>query len=68
MPRPARPCRRAEELLEQGIEQTLDYMKRCGADEGHLVVMDRRSDAPRQDDGGTLGEADNGQGVAVWML
>ena len=52
----------------QGIEQTLDYMKRCGADEGHLVVMDRRSDAPRQDDGGTLGEADNGQGVAVWML
>ena len=54
--------------VEQGIEQTLDYMKRCGADEGHLVVMDRRSDAPRQDDGGTLGEADNGQGVAVWML
>ena len=52
--------------VEQGVEQTLDYMKRCGADEGHLVVMDRRTEAPRQDDVGAVG--DSRDGVAVWML
>ena len=54
--------------VEQGIEQTLGYMERCGADEGHLVVMDRRSEAPRQDDADAVGNSPGGAGVAVWML
>ena len=54
--------------VEQGIEQTLAYMERCGADEGHLVLMDRRSEAPRQDDAGAAGNGENRQDVAVWML
>ncbi len=29
--------------IEQGLEQTWEYMDRCGADEGHLVVFDRDS-------------------------
>ena len=52
--------------VEQGIEQTRGYMERCGADEGHLVLMDRRSERLRQGDGSAVG---NGRdGVAVWML
>ena len=31
--------------VEQGVEQTLGYMKKCGAGEGHLVVIDRRAGA-----------------------
>ena len=54
--------------VEQGIEQTRAYMERCGADEGHLVLMDRRSEAPRQDDAGAAGNSQNRQGVAMWML
>ena len=31
-----------EATVERGVEQTLGYMGRCGAEEGHLVVFDRR--------------------------
>ncbi len=50
--------------VEKGVEQTLGYMKQCGAEEGLLVVMDRRTVAkePRssedtEDRGGGEGEA-----------
>ena len=52
--------------VAQGIEQTRGYMKRCRADEGHLVVMDRRTEARRQDDAGAV--EDSRDGVVVWML
>ena len=29
--------------VERGVEQTLGYMAKCGAEKGHLVVIDRRS-------------------------
>ena len=61
------------------MKQTLGYMAQCGAEEGHLVVMDRRSEERRcgegaedRRDGG--GEADGSgrwrdvRGVVVWML
>ena len=52
--------------VEQGVQQTLGYMKQCGADEGHLLVMDRRGGAQRQGDG----EArwDGKGGTVVWLL
>ena len=52
-----------EATVERGVEQTLGYMKKCGAEEGHLVVFDRREEpaAPR------LGGARE-RGVAVWTL
>ena len=31
--------------VERGVEQTLGYMEQCGAEEGHLVVIDRRTGA-----------------------
>ncbi len=65
--------------VEKGVKQTLGYMKQCGAEEGHLVVMDRRSGERRGDEGAETrrdggGEADgsgrrqDGHGVVVWML
>ena len=32
--------------IEHGVEQTLGYMDRCGAVEGHLVLFDRRGETP----------------------
>ena len=31
-----------DRTLAEGVEQTAGYMDRCGAEEGHLVVFDRR--------------------------
>ena len=36
--------------VERGVEQTLGYMEKCGAREGHLVVIDRRSEERRRGD------------------
>ena len=68
-------------VIERGVEQTLGYMEKCGAEEGHLVVIDRRTGAeerPRsegvEDRRGGDGEADgsgrrqDGRGVVVWTL
>ena len=30
-----------EKIIEQGLRQTMDYMDKCGAGEGHLVLFDR---------------------------
>ena len=70
--------------VEEGVKQTLEYMERCGAAEGHLVEMDRRSAAKerrrgegaedRRDGEGGGGAAESveprhdGRGVAIWML
>ena len=34
--------------IERGVEQTLGYMAQCGAEEGHLVVFDRRTGKRRR--------------------
>ena len=65
--------------VEKGVKQTLGYMAQCGAEEGHLVVMDRRSGERRRSegtedrrdgeggaDGG--GRRQDGRGVVVWTL
>ena len=55
--------RSLEATVERGVEQTLGFMGGCGAEEGHLVVFDRRDEpaAPR------LG-VERERGVAVWTL
>ena len=42
--------------VECGVKQTLGYMAQCGAEEGHLVVMDRRSEARRRSEEQRRGE------------
>ena len=57
--------------VDRGVEQTLRYMAQCGAEEGHLVVFDRRTGERRR--GGEAGESESerrqdGRGVTVWKL
>ena len=54
-----------EGTIERGVEQTLGYMKKCGAEEGHLVVFDRRDGAEAQS---PASEAQDGGQVVVWTL
>ena len=63
--------------IERGVEQTLGYMAKCGAEKGHLVVIDRRSEERRHaeehrgDDGGADGSEErrqDGRNVVVWTL
>ena len=59
--------------VERGVEQTLGYMAKCGAEEGHLVVIDRRADAEehRGGEGGAGGSERRQDGrrvVVVWTL
>ena len=56
--------------IEHGVEQTLGYMAKCGAEEGHLVLIDRRGEERRRGDG----EADGHErrphrdNVTLWTL
>ena len=56
--------------IERGVEQTLGYMARCGAAEGHLVVIDRRAEEHRRGDGeaGAGERRRDGRRVVVWTL
>ena len=63
--------------IERGVEQTLGYMEKCGAEEGHLVVIDRRGEERRHAEEPRSGEAaaggsgehrPDGRKVAVWTL
>ena len=68
--------------VECGVKQTLGYMEQCGAEEGHLVVMDRRSEERRRGNrkaGGNGRRPEGGQArsgerrqdgreVVVWTL
>jgi hypothetical protein len=35
---------RDKNTKEKGLEQLKDYMDKCGAKEGHLIIFDRKSD------------------------
>ena len=69
------------ETIERGVEQTLDYMEKCGAEEGHLVVIDRRTGAEEgrrseseregRDGNGAAGRDErrqDGRKVLVWTM
>ena len=60
--------RSLEGTVERGVEQTLRYMARCGAEEGHLVVIDRRAGAEERRHGEGAEDRQDGRGVAVWTL
>ena len=55
-----------EGTIERGVEQTLGYMKKCRAAEGHLVLFDRRDEALAQAPDQSAARND-GQ-VTVWTL
>ena len=55
-----------EGTIERGMEQTLGYMEKCGAAEGHLVLFDRREEAEKQSPG--RNEAQSTGQITVWTL
>ena len=58
--------------IEQGVKQTLGYMAKCRAEEGHLVVIDRRTgtEERRGGEGGAdgSGRRQDERGVVIWAL
>ena len=55
-----------EGTIERGVEQTLGYMNKCGAGEGHLVLFDRREEARRPEP--ARNEPQGAGRIAVWIL
>jgi len=60
--------RSLEQTLQEGLAQTREYLSRCGAEEGHLVVFDRDPGKPweqklfRRED--TVGD----RAITVWGM
>ncbi|MDR1462104.1 MAG: ATP-binding protein [Azoarcus sp.] len=55
-----------EAVIAQGLEQTVDYAKRAGADEAHLFIFDRESGRPWDERIWRRAEKFEGMNVAVW--
>ena len=54
--------------IERGVEQTSGYMAKCRAEEGHLVVFDRRKDSQP---GGTVNRSERrveAGSIVAWLL
>ena len=56
-----------ESLLEQGLEQTRDYMGRCGTAEGHLIVFESDQSKTWDERLFRREESKDGSPVVVWV-
>ena len=57
-----------ERTIADGVEQTLAYMDRCDAREGHLVVFDRTLGKPWDDKVFQRDETASGRIIHVWGM
>jgi len=57
-----------EATIDDGLEQTADYMDKCGANEGHLVIFDQREGRKWADKIFREEERREGKGVVVWGM
>ena len=57
-----------EQTLVQGLEQTWAYMDRCAADEGHLIVFDRRLEKPWEEKIFHSKETTHNTPISVWGM
>ena len=55
-----------EATVREGVPQTLDYMDRCGAESGHLVIFDRGADKSWDEKLFRREESLDGKTVTVW--
>ena len=55
-----------EATIREGIEQTLDYMDKCRAESGHLVIFDRDESKPWEEKLYRREESQGGRLVTVW--
>ena len=54
--------------VSEGIDQTRDYMDRCGTDEGHLVIFDRSEGRSWEERLFRRDEVQGGKPVTVWGM
>ncbi len=57
-----------EQTLAEGLPQTWDYMDRCGANEGHLIIFDRTLDKPWEEKIFTRVENYEDTTITVWGM
>ncbi len=57
-----------EQTIEAGLEQTWAYMDGCGAEEGHLVIFDRRKGIPWKTKIFQRQESFQGVKIVVWGM
>ncbi len=60
--------RSLEQTIAEGLQQTWGYMDRCGADEGHLVIFDRREKRSWEERLFQRQESFQGKPIAVWGM
>jgi hypothetical protein len=57
-----------ERTIEEGKKQTWEYMDHCGADQGHLIVFDRRKDVSWEEKLFMRKETHQGRKIGVWGM
>ena len=58
--------RSLEATIREGLEQTLAYMDKCGAESGHLVIFDRDESKPWEQKLYRREDSLGGRPVTVW--
>lgn len=57
-----------ESTLHDGLRQTLEYMDRCGTDDGHLVLFDRTPDRSWEEKIFSREEIYHGKKIYIWGM
>jgi hypothetical protein len=57
-----------EQTVAQGVQQTWEYLDRCGAEEGHLLIFDRTPGKAWEDKLFRRQETVRGQVIQVWGM
>jgi hypothetical protein len=57
-----------EATLAEGLAQTWEYADRCGADEAHLVIFDRRAGRTWEERIWQRAEQHAGLAITVWGM
>ena len=60
--------RRSEKTIEEGLEQTAQYMDKNNATEGHLIVFDRSPEKPWNDKIFNQERTINNHTITVWGM
>ena len=57
-----------DKTIADGLAQTWEYVDRCGAEEAHLVIFDRRPEIPWEQKLFRREETWQGHPVTVWGM
>ena len=57
-----------EQTISSGLKQTADYMDRCGAESGHLVIFDRAEDKKWEDKIFRRRESEGSTEIDIWGM